>query len=249
MEPAQRIRLAVATVSELRQAAADDSALGAAIKTVKCIQSQRFAGTYADLLSGSRYREAARFFLDELYSESDYTARDAQFARIAGAMQRLLPHHAVATAVALAELHVLTEQLDHDMAQAWLALVPASGVEVPTRHYIAAWQTVTRREDRLAQLNGVLDIGRELDRLTRLPGLRMMLKMMRGPAAAAGLASLQHFLETGFDTFSAMARQSGGVKGFLELIEQRESNWIQMLFEQSPVTCELELARTLSLAT
>lgn len=38
-----------------------------------------------------------------------------------------------------------------------------------------------------------------------------------------------------------MARQSGGVKGFLELIEQRESNWIQMLFEQSPVTCELEL--------
>jgi len=42
MEPAQRIRLAVATVSELRQAAADDSALGAAIKTVKRIQSQRF---------------------------------------------------------------------------------------------------------------------------------------------------------------------------------------------------------------
>jgi hypothetical protein len=249
MEPAQRIRNAVAAVSALRVAAAEHPALGKAVTEVKRIQSQRFSGTYADLLHGTRYREAARFFLKELYSEGDYSDRDAQFSRIAGALQRLLPQHAVATAVALAELHVLTEQLDHDMAIAWLTVEASSGCTTPSAHYIAAWRRVQRRESRTQQLDGVLGIGRELQRLTRTPGLRLMLKVMRGPASAAGLASLQQFLETGFDTFASIARQSGGVQGFLELIEQRESALITQLYETDAGLCETEFSQVLSAGT
>jgi len=249
MEPAQRIRNAVAAVSALREAAAKDPALGKAVIEVKRIQSQRFSGTYSDLLHGTQYREAARFFLNELYSDGDYSDRDAQFSRIAGALQRLLPQHAVSTAVALAELHVLTEQLDHDMALAWLEFEASPGATTLSRHYIAAWRSVQRRGSRAQQLAGVLGIGRELQRLTRTPGLRLMLKVMRGPASAAGLASLQQFLETGFDTFASIARQSGGVKGFLELIEQRESAFITQLFEMDIDLCEVELTRVLSVAT
>jgi len=249
MEPAQRIRSAVATVSALREAAVKSPALGKAVTEIKRIQSQRFSGTYADLLHGTQYREAAQFFLKELYSEGDYSDRDAQFSRIAGALQRLLPQHAVATAVALAELHVLTEQLDHDMALAWLDVDISSRAKTPSAHYIAAWRSVQRRDSRTQQLNGVLGIGRELQRLTQTPGLRLMLKMMRGPASAAGLASLQQFLETGFDTFASMARQPGGVKGFLELIEHRESELIIRLFETNAELCEAELARLLCVTT
>ena len=249
MEPAQRIRNAVATVSALRESAAKSPALGTAVTEVKRIQSLRFSGTYADLLHGTQYREAARFFLKELYSEGDYSDRDAQFSRIAGALQRLLPHHAVATAVALAELHVLTEQLDHDMAVAWLGIVGSAATKTPAAHYIAAWRNVGRRESRMLQLDGVLGIGRELQRLTRTPGLRLMLKVMRGPASAAGLASLQQFLETGFDTFASISRQSGGVKGFLELIEQRETALINQLFDMNTENCEAELAQLLGGAT
>ena len=69
--------------------------------------------------------------------------------------------------------------------------------------------------DREGQLRVVLGIGQQMARLTRTAGLRMMLKMMRGPAAAAGLGALQRFLECGFDTFAAMARarRSRGVPG------------------------------------
>jgi hypothetical protein len=87
----------------------------------------------------------------------------------------------------------------------------------------------------------VLDVGRELDRLTRTPGLRLMLKMMRKPATVAGLGSLQRFLETGFDTFAAMSRQGDGVTYFLNTVQARESGLIDRLFDAPTVACETEI--------
>ena len=135
MEPAQKIRDAVAQVSQLRQDASGDPALGAAVAQVKRLQSRRFAGTYADLLGGGPYQAAAQFFLHELYGEADYSERDAQFARIAGALQRLFPQQVMATAVSLAQLHALTERLDHAMGLAWPdAAVPAGDAQAAWTH-------------------------------------------------------------------------------------------------------------------
>ena len=94
----------------------------------------------------------------------------------------------------------------------------------------------------------MLDIGDEMVRLTRAPGLRLMLKMMRGPAAAAGLSALQHFLETGFDTFAAMAKRRDGAESFLRTVRERETALIVMLFEAPLVACETGLARILGQA-
>ena len=41
-----------------------------------------------------------------------------------------------------------------------------------------------------------------------------MLRMMRKPCAGSRPGALQHFLETGFDTFGALARQRGAVERF-----------------------------------
>jgi len=243
MEAAQQIRDAVAQVSRLRMACAADPALRAAVVAVKALQARRFAGTYADLLSGGEHAAAARFFLEELYSDKDYAERDAQFSRIAGAVQRLFPHQVVATAVALAQLHLLTEELDHAMGLAW---VDTSGTR--GGRYVAAWRAVGQRARREEQLRVVLCIGQEMIKLTRTPGLRLMLKMMRGPAAAAGLGSLQGFLEAGFDTFGAMARRRESAQAFLQLVARREEALITMLFDAEPVACETELQRTLGLA-
>ena len=243
MEAAIRIRNAVAHVAQLRQAVAASPPLGVALGEVKRLQSRRFAGTYADLLDGGPYTDAARFFLEELYSDKDYAERDAQFARIASAIERLLPEQVAATAVALAELHAQTEELDQAMAVAWLT---HGGAEA--RRYVAAWREVGRRSDREGQLRVVLGIGQQMARLTRTKGLRMMLRMMRGPAAAAGLGALQRFLECGFDTFGAMARRPGGAEEFLETIELRESALMKLLFDAGLVACETELARALGQA-
>lgn len=240
MEAAQIIRDAVARVSDLRRRCAQDPSLAAAIFAVKAFQARRFAGTYADLLAGETYRHAARFFLVELYSDKDYSDRDAQFGRIAGGLQTLFTKQVVATAVSLAQLHLLTEELDHAMGLAWQESNIAATAS-PAERYVEVWRSVGRRVDRARQLAMVLRIGEDLGRLTRLPGLRLVLRMMRKPAHAAGLGSLQEFLESGFDTFAEMSHQTRGVETFLSIIEEREAELIDLLFEGAPVTCVTKL--------
>lgn len=244
MEAAQTIREAVAEVARLRREAEADGALARAVAEVKRVQAQRFAGTYADLLASGPHAAAARFFLEELYSDKDFGERDAQFSRIAGAIERLFPQQVAQTAVSLAQLHALTERLDHALAHAWLH----HGAADTATRYALAWRAVGQRAGREAQLANVLDIGDEMVRLTRAPGLRLMLKMMRGPAAAAGLSALQHFLETGFDTFAAMAKRRDGAESFLRTVRERETALIVMLFEAPLVACETGLARILGQA-
>jgi hypothetical protein len=91
-------------------------------------------------------------------------------------------------------------------------------------------------------------MGEEMTRLTRLPGLRLMLKMMRRPASAAGLGALQRFLETGFDTFAAVAGQPGGAERVRATIREREGRLMAMMFEADTVACGTELRRVLGQA-
>jgi hypothetical protein len=243
MNTAEIIRRAVAEVECLRKESLVTPSIGFAVARMKGFQARRFAGTYADLLASQAYAAATRFFLEELYSDRDYRERDAQFARIAGAVERLFPRDVAETAARLAQLHALTESLDHAMARA----APLGDTD-DARSYVKAWKAVGRRADRLEQLESVVAIGAEMGRLTRLPGLRMMLRMMRKPASAAGLTSLQRFLESGFDTFAGMARERGGAERFLETIREREQRLIDLLFDADPVACETELHRTLGQA-
>lgn len=244
MQASNQIRESIAQVVAMRQKVVDQPELAQALHIVKHLQAQRFAGTYQDLLHSASYAACARFFLEELYSAKNYAERDAQFARIAGALQRTFPQQVVATAVALAELHQLTEELDLAMALNW-PLQP----DLPREQaYVRAWRAVGRREDRLWQLDTVQRIGQELGHLTRKPGLLLMLKMMRKPARMAGLASLQNFLELGFTTFAGLARSKGTVNSFLDTVKTRESAWIARLFDAPAVACMTELAQTLSLA-
>lgn len=243
MNTAQIIRQAVADVERLREESRALPDIGASVALLKRFQARRFAGTYADLLSSATYGPAARFFLEELYGERDYRERDGQFARIAGAVEKLFPRDVGDTAAALAQLHALTESLDHAMARAG-HLENLENV----RGYVAAWKGVGRRQDRQRQLETVVAIGAEMTRLTRLPGLRMMLRMMRGPASAAGLSSLQRFLESGFDTFAAVTRVRGGAERFVETIREREQHLSDLLFDGDDVACETELRRILGQA-
>lgn len=245
MDAKSIIRDTVASVSTLRDEAQAHAGLSQALSEIKHFQARRFAATYADLLQSEHFKHAAHFFLDELYCDKDFTARDAQFARIAGALERMFPPQVVQTAVALARLHGMTEALDLAMAKQWLQS-PGIG---ETQRYIQAWRAVGRRHDRAYQLSTTLEVGSALDRLTRKPGLRMMLRMMRRPANLAGLGALQKFLEMGFDTFEAMSRNGGGAKGsayFLSLVELRESEALKLLFDAPQHQCEAQLQLLLS---
>ena len=223
--PAELIRQHLETVAALR--AQPDAALPA----IKRLQAQRFEATYADLLSTPRYQPATRFFLDELYGDHDFAQRDAQFGRIAGAIERLFPQAVVQLAVDMAELHALTEGLDAEMARHWDKLTETT----PAARYVAAWRLTGQRSQREQQLRVVLHMGRELQHMTGKKSLRLALRMMRGPAQAAGLGALQGFLEAGFDAFGHM----GGADGFLNTIASRERAWIDRLFDSPEASAAL----------
>lgn len=238
--PAETIRNAVEKVAFFRNASRGNEALDQALRWVKSFQSRRFAATYADLLDSADFGAASRFFLVELYGDRDYAERDAQFARIAGTLQKYFPDSVVATAVALAQLHALTEELDFEMAKASLTLDAKNAMDESER-YLKCWRLIERAEDRNQQLEAVLNVGAELNRLTQIRGLRMMLRMMRGPAKAAGLHALQQFLESGFDTFSDMSNRRNLAIDFLGTIGQREHVWIAKFFESPISSCVTEL--------
>ena len=234
---ADRIRAHLARVQDLRLQA-QAAGLEAAVTEVKELQALRFRATYADLIQDPACAPATRFFLDELYGVHDFAQRDAQFGRIAGAVERLFPEAAAQLAVDLAETHALTEVLDHELARHWLDQDPALG---PAMRYTRSWRLANDRRARERQLAVVQHMGLELQRLTRKKSLRLALRMMRNPARAAGLESLQHFLESGFDAFAAL----GDARLFLDTIEQRESRWIDTLFDAPPAQCSQALATEL----
>lgn len=194
--------------------------LHARVSSIKRFQQQRFEGTYRDLLMSARFGPAARFFLDDLYGPADFRRRDQQFARIVPRIESVFPAVVSATVLDLARLHALSEQLDTAMARCLCS------ESVDPAAYASAWVDVGRAEDRDRQLSLVIDIGHSIERLTRHAWLVAGLRMMRGPARAAGLIELQQFLETGLASFRAM----GGASEFLAIIEARERELMRALF-------------------
>ncbi len=211
----------LAAVDAQRRQRGADADLRTRVQAVKQYQQRRFAHTYADLLGSTRYRDAARFFLDELYGPQDFAGRDAQLARVIPALVRLFPQRIVDVVGMVVSLHALSERLDTSMAQQ----LPSS--EVDAQAYTAAWQATGQPQERDRQVALTLQVGTALDELVRKPLLRRSLHLMRVPARAAGLAELQGFLERGLEAFSAMQ----GAAEFLALVAQRERQLAAALFQ------------------
>lgn len=186
-------------------------------------QSERLARTYADLLDNPRYRPAAEFFLTELYGVKDFTARDAEIERVMPTLVRLLPARALLTLSEAMRMDLLSESLDAEMV-AQLRRLGRAG-KIDDRAYAEAYRACGRRAEREEQIVLVEDIGRSLERLTRMHMLGTTLRLMKRPAEMAGLANLQGFLQHGFEAF----RQMGDAGFFLETIGTRETELMQRL--------------------
>ncbi len=236
---ADRILLHLGQVEASRAAARGDAALARAVAAVKRYQGRRFARTYADWLERPASRRACRFFLDDLYGDKDFSRRDAEFARVVPALVRLFPDEIVHTVETLGALHALSEDLDLRMAVELPAgaaapvpqgATPDHGAALDTTidaaQYLRIWQATGRPQDRERQIVLMHDVGSALTAYTRRPLLRHSLKLMRAPAAAAGLSALQGFLEEGFGAFAELPDP----RAFLDTIAARERALMARLF-------------------
>ena len=203
----------------LRGAGATRTALDR-IAAVKRWQTSRLIKTYADLAANPRYRAATAFFVEDLYGPKDFSARDAAMLRIVPVMTRVLPAKAVESAALSVELEAVSEDLDQRLAQA----LPDGVIDEST--YAAAYRGSARLEERVHQIQLIVEVGRRLDSLVHWPFVHRTLKLMRSPARMAGLSDLQDFLERGFEAFAAM----DGADDFLATIERRETAILNRLF-------------------
>lgn len=228
----EQILSSLQAVAAQRALRSQDAELGRCVQAVKAYQHARFMLTYADMLAHPRYGGAALFFLEDLYGPGDFTSRDDQFARIVPGLVRMFPRDIVNTVQSLGQLHALSEELDTAMAEAWRAQSCRSGdgsVAIPVVdgvRYAQCWRQVAGPVERERQIALMLAVGEALEGYTRNPLLRTSLRLMRGPAQAAGLGALQRFLERGFDTFRAMR----GAREFLSTVASRERALATALF-------------------
>jgi hypothetical protein len=221
---AERVTAGLREINRLRELGQKNLSLMTRLELLRQWQSARLRQTHADLLASSRYGKAARFFLDDIYGPQDFSQRDADLVRIVPAIERLLPQQAIRTVAHAVELNLLTELLDHDLAQR----LPAGLDILTSEQYSLTYAVAEKRNERSQQIDLVELTGRELDKLVRLPLMGSALRMMRKPAALAGLSTLQQFLERGFDAFYSMK----GADDFLRLVSQRERDLMQSLYDQ-----------------
>jgi hypothetical protein len=214
-----RLRANLAKARAKRATAAQSTHTNADRLGLRTYQQQRLERTHSALLASTRYGPAAKFFLTELYSTDDLTQRDADIERVIRVLVKFLPDNALATLAAALEMDALSEDLDHEMVVALRQIQGKNKALVITpENYAVAYADVGQFDRREHQISLTDTIGRSLDKLAKIPFFMMLLRTMRVPASAAGVAGLHAFLESGY---AAFAHMKGGEE-FIERIVERE---------------------------
>lgn len=192
-------------------------------------QTARLADSFADFLRDPAKRPAAQFFLSDLYSDRDFSARDRDVAKVMPLMARLLPENLLVAACDAIELAVLSHAFDLRVAE-HLAARPSPDAQISLADYVAAYRATGGRRLRAHQIRLILEVGQTLDAAVKRHGVYRLLRASRLPAKLAGLSALQGFLERGFSAFDRL----GGAESFLREIGERERRVSERLFAGHP---------------
>ena len=198
-------------------------ALARALRELRAWQAARLQHTYEDLRQDERYRGAVDFFLNELYGPQDFTRRDDDVRRAWKYFKRALPDAALRVLQRALALQVLSEELDQGMAERLI------GETITRTSYCSAYRQVGTPDARREQIDLLIAVGEDLERLVRHAWISLALRSSRVPAKAAGFGALQDFLENGFAAF----RRMKGAERFLSAILQRETDVMEALFNRS----------------
>ena len=187
-------------------------------------QRARLSRTYEDLAAQAGYRPAIHFFLSELYGGLDFRERDHDLGRVMPVMMRFLPDQTLATMSEAFELQAISLEFDMLMA-AYLARRRKDTLDMDG--YCRAYRACDDRAGRERQIMLIRKLGYDLEALVRKPLVNRLVRLLRGPAHAAGFGQLQGFLEEGLESFRALPDAGQ----FVETIYEREWNAMQRMFE------------------
>jgi hypothetical protein len=186
-------------------------------------QRARLARSFEDLAGQEGYRPAVHFFLSELYGGLDFRQRDQDMGKVMPVMIRFLPDRTLGTMSEAFELQAISLEFDMAMA-AEMAQRRLAGLDM--QKYCDVYRAANDRPGRERQILLIRKLGYDLDKLVQWPLVNYLVRLLRGPAHAAGFGSLQEFLETGLASFRALEDPAR----FVETIYEREWDAMENLF-------------------
>lgn len=192
----------------------------------ECLQSwqqARLARTFDDFIRQQPYRPAVTFFLTEIYGGLDFRERDQDMGKVMPVMQRFLPDKVLYIMSEAFELQAISLEFDMQMARQ----MKRRGLTEPDMSgYCDIYRAVGDQPGRERQILLIRKLGYDLERLVDKPMVNMLVRLLRGPAHAAGFGKLQEFLEAGLGSFRAL----GDITYFNETIHTREWGAMEKLF-------------------
>jgi hypothetical protein len=186
-------------------------------------QRCRLRETYADLKAQPQFESACVFFLEELYGGRDMRQRDQQLERVLPVMARTMPDHLLAAMGDAMRLQWMSMDLDARLSR------HLEG-ELDQAEYARAYRRMAAWEEREEQIELIRELGRLLQRTVRKRMVRRLVRLMHGPAVAAGFGKLQEFLSQGLDAFATMGDEA---TLFIDTIHERETIALERMREGS----------------
>lgn len=186
-------------------------------------QQKRLARTFSDLLQQDDYAPAVTFFLTELYGGLDFRDRDQDMHKVMPVMKRFLPDKVLYIMSEAFELQAISIEFDMKMA-AYMKQAEYHSLDMG--RYCETYRACSDREGRERQILLIRKLGYDLGKLVDKPLVNILVRLLRGPAHAAGFGRLQEFLESGLGSFRAI----GDVGRFNETVYQREWDAMEKMF-------------------
>ena len=128
------LAVALGRVERLQAERRAEPGLARALEHLARWQSARLGQTYHDLASDARFADAIAFFRSDLYGDTDFAQRDADLARAAPAMAKILPQRVLAPLAQAIELNALSQELDRRL----LASLPSRDAPLTVARYCDA---------------------------------------------------------------------------------------------------------------
>lgn len=189
-------------------------------------QSERLRATYADWARQERYRLVTDFFFNGIYTTRDKSQRDAQFKSLYTYFQGKMGLDVIRALGGLVDLNELTDRLDERVLD---ALLPhCSGGRFTNRQYEQAYRDAEHHEDRVRQIQLIVDSVTYFHQLAHWRTIGLMLKVVRLTARLKGADELGQFIEDGFQAF----RSLDDARGFVQVIKDREHERLERIWRE-----------------
>ncbi len=177
--------------------------LASRLSAIQNWQKKRMQHIHADIFAVPAHHLITQYFLEQLYSGTDFDVLAEQCERVLSAakvFEGLFPDSAVRTALKATKLAVLAIELDHQLAQLMDhdLLDDHQDPAINDQHMIQLYRQADQAEARFHQLELLDELGLNLDKYVRSKVIFGIFRLSKGMTQRYQLNALYTFMNDGF---------------------------------------------------